>query len=289
MKIIKIFLIIFFAGIVLSGCEEKKAGIEIVPNLELIYLSPYKVDVPLKWEGKNDLKEKKDVREAINSIAISHPKSAIVYRVALRLFVNENGAIDKIKDIGSDIISGDSSLSINKQNDINNLDKAIAENMTNWKFSSSIKNGKPVKSYLDLNVSYTVNPDGSNDINYGDFLTVTPNINDFVQVDKFPQVINPISPHYPDLAKRAGIEGTAYLKVLVNSEGNTQKAVVIKTDNEIFNQPSIDAAMQFKFTPAIKDNKPVALWVVIPFKYKLDDSKGELMHQKDLKKIPPKK
>ena len=289
MKMTKISLVIIFAGILISGCKEKKAGIEIVPNLELIYLSPYQVDVPLKWEGKNDLKEKKDVREAINSIAISHPKSPIVYRVALRLFVNENGAIDKIRDIGSDIISGDSSLNINKQNDINNLEKAIAENMTNWKFSSSIKNGKPVKSYLDLNVSYTDNPDGSYDINYGDFLTVTPNINDFVPVNKFPQVINPISPHYPELAKRAGIEGTAYVKILVSTKGSPLKAVVIKTDNEIFNQPSIDAAMKFKFSPAYKDDKPVAIWVVIPFRYKLGESKGELMHYKDLKKMPPKK
>ncbi len=35
--------------------------------------------------------------------------------------------------------------------------------------------------------------------------------------------------------------------------------------------------MKFKFTPAIKNNEPVGVWVVIPFKYKLDASKeGEV-------------
>lgn len=289
MKTIKVILIIFFAGIILSGCKEKNAGVEVVPNLELIYLSAGQVDVPLKWEVKNDHQMKKDVREAINSIKFHNLKSPIVYRLALRLFVNENGTIDKVKDIGSDFVDNDSSKNYDKLTEISKLDKSVAEKMTEWKFTHAIKNGKSVKSYLDLKVSFTDNPDGSYDINYGDFMTVYPSMNDFVPVDKMPQVINSIAPHYPELAKRAGIEGTAYVKVLLSTEGSPVKAVVIKTDNEIFNQPSIDAAMKFKFTPAERDNKPVAVWVVIPFRYKLDGSKGELMHYKDLKDMPPKK
>ncbi|MCL5030137.1 MAG: energy transducer TonB [Bacteroidetes bacterium] len=289
MKTLKTFVIILLTGIILSGCKEKNAGVEVVPNLELIYLSAGQVDVPLKWEVKNDHQMKKDVMEAINSIKFHNLKSPIVYRLALRLFVNENGTIDKVKDIGSDFVDNDSSKNYDKLTEISKLDKSVAEKMTEWKFTPAIKNGKSVKSYLDLKVSFTDNPDGSYDINYGDFMTVYPSMNDFVPVDKMPQVITSIAPHYPELAKRAGIEGTAYVKVLLSTEGSPVKAVVIKTDNEIFNQPSIDAAMQFKFTSAERDNKPVAVWVVIPFRYRLDGPKGELMHYKDLKDMPRKK
>jgi outer membrane biosynthesis protein TonB len=47
-------------------------------------------------------------------------------------------------------------------------------------------------------------------------------------------------------------------------------SLIIKSDNEIFNQPSLDAAMKFEFIPAAKNNKAVSMWVVVPFKFKLD-------------------
>ncbi|MGD1006390.1 MAG: energy transducer TonB [Ignavibacteriaceae bacterium] len=98
----------------------------------------------------------------------------------------------------------------------------------------------------------------------------TPDINAFVAVEKQPQVVVQGSPIYPDLAKRAGVEGTVYVKILVNKEGKPTKAVVIKSDSEVFNQPSIDAALKFVFTPAIQHKSPVMVWVVIPFKFKLN-------------------
>ena len=37
----------------------------------------------------------------------------------------------------------------------------------------------------------------------------------------------------------------------------------------VFDQPTIDAAMKYRFTPAIMNGRPVAVWVVIPFTFKL--------------------
>jgi protein TonB len=97
-----------------------------------------------------------------------------------------------------------------------------------------------------------------------------PDINTFVAVEKQPQVVVQVPPTYPDLAKRAGVEGTVYVKILVSKEGKALKAVVIKSDSEVFNQPSVDAAMKFVFTPAIQHKSPVMVWVVVPFKFKLN-------------------
>ena len=89
-------------------------------------------------------------------------------------------------------------------------------------------------------------------------------------MDKQPTVLSQVPPVYPDSAKKAGVEGTVYVKILVSEEGKAVKAIVIKSDNVVFNQPSIDAALKFVFTPAIKDKVPVMVWVVVPFKFKLN-------------------
>jgi protein TonB len=92
---------------------------------------------------------------------------------------------------------------------------------------------------------------------------------DYVPYEKAPEPIKQITPKYPDLATRAGLEGTVWVKIWVDKEGRARKAVVLKSDAEIFNQPAVDAAMQWVFTPAMMKNGPVSVWVSIPFRFKL--------------------
>ncbi|MCL4511383.1 MAG: TonB family protein [Bacteroidetes bacterium] len=92
---------------------------------------------------------------------------------------------------------------------------------------------------------------------------------DFVPVEKEPQIVKQVVPKYPELAQRAGIEGRVIVKIWVDKDGKPHKAIVLKSDAEIFNQPAVDAAMQYRFTPAIMNKGPVAVWVVIPFTFKL--------------------
>jgi protein TonB len=92
---------------------------------------------------------------------------------------------------------------------------------------------------------------------------------DFVAFEKEPVAIKQVKPTYPEIALRAGIEGTVYVKMWVDKEGKVRKVVILKSDAEIFNQPSIDAGMQFVFTPAIMQKGPVSVWVAFPFKFKL--------------------
>jgi protein TonB len=92
---------------------------------------------------------------------------------------------------------------------------------------------------------------------------------DYVPYEKAPEPIKQVTPKYPDLATRAGLEGTVWVKIWVDKEGKARKAVVLKSDAEIFNQPAVDAAMQWVFTPAMMKNGPVSVWVSIPFRFKL--------------------
>ena len=94
---------------------------------------------------------------------------------------------------------------------------------------------------------------------------------DFVPYEKEPTVVKKIEPKYPDIALRAGLEGNVFLKVWVDKTGKVHKAVVLKSDAEIFNQAAIDAAMQWVFTPAVMQKGPVAVWVSIPFRFRLSN------------------
>lgn len=93
---------------------------------------------------------------------------------------------------------------------------------------------------------------------------------DFVPVEKMPVPVKEVKPEYPEIARRAGVEGTVWVKILVDKEGKAKKAVIQKSDAEIFNEPAIAAAMQYVFTPAIMNSGPVAVWASIPFRFKLN-------------------
>jgi protein TonB len=92
---------------------------------------------------------------------------------------------------------------------------------------------------------------------------------DFVPYEKEPTVVKKIEPKYPEIALRAGLEGNVFLKVWVTKEGKVKEAHIIKSDAEIFNQAAIDAALQWVFTPAVMQKGPVAVWVSIPFRFRL--------------------
>ena len=96
---------------------------------------------------------------------------------------------------------------------------------------------------------------------------------DFVAVEKQPRPIKNPGPVYPEQARNDGIEGTVWVKIWVDEHGNARKAVILRTDAEILNQATIDASMKWKFKPAMMDGKPVAVWVTIPFKFKMDNPK----------------
>jgi len=68
----------------------------------------------------------------------------------------------------------------------------------------------------------------------------------FVPVEKEPVVVKKVEPKYPDLAMRAGLEGKVWVKIWVDKEGKAKQVVILKSDAEIFNEPAMEAAKQFR-------------------------------------------
>jgi protein TonB len=93
------------------------------------------------------------------------------------------------------------------------------------------------------------------------------------EVDTMPIKKTTVDVVYPEKARKDGTEGTVWVKALVDEQGMVAKTEVIKSDAPVLEQAALDAARGWTFTPAKKDNKPVSVWVTIPFKFKLAEKK----------------
>jgi len=91
----------------------------------------------------------------------------------------------------------------------------------------------------------------------------------FTAVEKQPEPLNTVHPKYPEIARRAGVEGTVHVNMWVTKEGRVRKAIAVRSTHDLFNQSAVDAAMQWTFTPAVMNNGPVAVWVTVPFRFRL--------------------
>ncbi|MDI6850901.1 MAG: energy transducer TonB [bacterium] len=92
---------------------------------------------------------------------------------------------------------------------------------------------------------------------------------DYAVVEVKPQYKKTVPPKYPELARKAGIEGLVWVLAIIGPDGKVRSATVAKTDNPIFNDAAIEAVMQFEFTPAIQQDRPVACKVLVPVRFQL--------------------
>jgi len=76
-------------------------------------------------------------------------------------------------------------------------------------------------------------------------------------------------PEYPELARKAGIEGRVYIKILVDKEGKVRDAILLRGVGAGLDEAALEAVRQWVYTPAIQNNRPVAVWVAQPIDFSL--------------------
>jgi len=100
-----------------------------------------------------------------------------------------------------------------------------------------------------------------------------PMVDEFVAYDTPPKLIKLVKPIYPDIARKAGIEGMVILKILVDVDGKVIDAVVLKSLGNVgCDEAAIEAAKQCRFEPALQRDKPVRVWVSYPVRFVLKDA-----------------
>ncbi len=96
----------------------------------------------------------------------------------------------------------------------------------------------------------------------------------FVAVEEMPSPIGGIKAIqekivYPEIAKRAGVEGKVYILAFVNEQGEVTKAQVIKGIGAGCDEAALNAVLKTRFTPGKQRGKPVKVQVSIPIIFKL--------------------
>jgi TonB family protein len=83
-----------------------------------------------------------------------------------------------------------------------------------------------------------------------------------------PMATRAVAPAYPLELMRENVEGTVTLSAVISSEGRVEKVTVLTGTNDRLNEYARSALLAWRFMPALRNGKPVALQAVvrIPFK-----------------------
>lgn len=96
----------------------------------------------------------------------------------------------------------------------------------------------------------------------------------FVAVEQMPEPIGGISAiqkqiKYPELAKRAGIQGKVYVKAYVDEKGNVFKVELLKGIGAGCDEVAMVAVKNTKFTPGKQRGRAVKVQMTVPINFKL--------------------
>jgi protein TonB len=93
----------------------------------------------------------------------------------------------------------------------------------------------------------------------------------FFAFDTYPVVTQSAKPRYPELARKAEVEGIVVVMVTIDESGKVISAWIAESGAEVLNESAIEAAYKFRFTPAKQRDVPVKATISIPFRFSLTE------------------
>ena len=82
------------------------------------------------------------------------------------------------------------------------------------------------------------------------------------------KLVRSVQPVYPDVAKRAGIEGRVLLKVVIAQDGIV-KAVKVVSGEPVLANAAADAVKKWRYQPTVLDGKPVNVVTTVAVEFRL--------------------
>lgn len=98
----------------------------------------------------------------------------------------------------------------------------------------------------------------------------------FVVVEDMPELIGGLAElqsniRYPEMARRAGIEGRVYVQFIVNEQGNVENPQVIRGIGGGCDEEAVRAVSQAKFRPGMQRGRPVRVQYSLPIFFRLQN------------------
>jgi len=91
---------------------------------------------------------------------------------------------------------------------------------------------------------------------------------EFFAVSEKPVMLKQEKPDYPDLARKAQIEGTVVVTVTIGKTGEVENAVIFKSI-PMLDESALEAAKKCQFKPAKQRDKFVKVKMNVPFNFRL--------------------
>jgi periplasmic protein TonB len=76
---------------------------------------------------------------------------------------------------------------------------------------------------------------------------------------------------YPEMARRANIEGTVHLQFIVDENGRVVDPVVVRGIGGGCDEAALEAVRQVRFRPGVQRGRPVKVRFSIPVRFRLRD------------------
>ncbi|PTM14376.1 MAG: energy transducer TonB [Bacteroidetes bacterium] len=127
---------------------------------------------------------------------------------------------------------------------------------------------------VDINISA--------DLDIGDQLSMPPPPEEepeedfFIVVENQPELIGGIGGlqkkiRYPEMARRAGIEGRVYVQFIVNERGEVENPVIIRGIGGGADEEALRVVREAKFRPGLQRGRPVRVQFSLPIVFKLQN------------------
>jgi len=96
----------------------------------------------------------------------------------------------------------------------------------------------------------------------------------FVAVEEMPQPVGGLKAiqekiKYPEIAKRAGVEGKVFVRAFVDENGNVVNAEIVKGIGAGCDEAALDAIQKTQFTPGKQRGRAVKVQVTVPVHFQL--------------------
>jgi TonB family protein len=90
-----------------------------------------------------------------------------------------------------------------------------------------------------------------------------------LNVDKKARVLARPEPQYTEQARENQVEGTVVLRAVFSSTGEVTNIRVVSGLPNGLTEKAVEAAQQIKFTPAMKDGRPVSQYIQVEYNFNL--------------------
>ena len=72
-----------------------------------------------------------------------------------------------------------------------------------------------------------------------------------------PEAVSRVNPAYPDVDRRAKVEGDVEIEVVIDEAGNVTETRVLRAPSRTLGEAVREAVAQWRFTPSMRDGRPV--------------------------------